>query len=288
MNEQSNKIFISCGQQTDEEKELGKEIQNLVRELTPFDPYFAEFQNSLEGLTKNIFSELYNCKGFITVLHRRGKVASDVRSRASVWVEQEIAIAAFINQVLEKDIKVVPLIQSGIKLEGVRKQLIFNPREFTSNSDALEFIRKKLSEWEVEPTNAEPLTLVYRIKDKHITHERHDYDFVLKVENNSEKNISDYHVDIEFPRKVLVDKKFKHEIQGRKTDAHIFLRAPAKDEKKTIYPGDREPLLRLAFYVDSEIFHDKLIMGSQVTATLYSEDKLLSKIDIPFNKINKF
>lgn len=285
---QPNKIFISCGQQTDEEKELGKKIQKLVRELTQYDPYFAEFQNSLEGLSKNIFSELYKCKGFITVLHRRGEVSPGDHSRASVWVEQEIAIAAFIKQVLKKDIKIVPLIQSGIKLEGVRKQLILNPKEFTSNNDALEFIRTILSNWDDRPNNADPLTLTYRVKDKHLTHERHDYDFVINVKNNSDRKINDYHVDIEFPRKVLVDKKFKHEIAGRKTDTHIFLRAPTKDEEKTIYPGDPEPLLRFGFYVDGEIFRDKVIMGSHVTATLYSEDQLLSKVEIPFNKIQKF
>ncbi len=35
----NSKIFISCGQRTPEEKALGQEIQALVRELTPFEPY---------------------------------------------------------------------------------------------------------------------------------------------------------------------------------------------------------------------------------------------------------
>ena len=33
-------VFISCGQRTDEEKRLGHQIQELVRELTPFGAVF--------------------------------------------------------------------------------------------------------------------------------------------------------------------------------------------------------------------------------------------------------
>jgi hypothetical protein len=67
-------VFISCGQYTDEEIALGKALEQIVKDRTPYDAYFAENQNSLEGLTANIFASLERCMGFIAVAHRRGIV----------------------------------------------------------------------------------------------------------------------------------------------------------------------------------------------------------------------
>jgi hypothetical protein len=66
--------------------------------------YFAEQQNTLEGLTSNILSSLERCVGFVAVAHHRGKVTRPDGEivRASVWVEQEIAIAAFIQHALKR------------------------------------------------------------------------------------------------------------------------------------------------------------------------------------------
>ena len=70
----SNIVFISCGQYTEEEKRLGRKVAGLVSELTPFDPYFADFQSSLEALTENILGRLHKCVGFIAIMHPRGDV----------------------------------------------------------------------------------------------------------------------------------------------------------------------------------------------------------------------
>ena len=35
-------IFISCGQYTEEEKELGKAIVRMVKAVTGLEPFFAE------------------------------------------------------------------------------------------------------------------------------------------------------------------------------------------------------------------------------------------------------
>jgi hypothetical protein len=59
-------IFISCGQYTLAEKQLGKQISEMVRTLT-------------------------DCVRFITILHPRGEIRRPNGSvvRASVWIEQE-------------------------------------------------------------------------------------------------------------------------------------------------------------------------------------------------------
>jgi hypothetical protein len=52
-------IFISCGQYTAAEKQLGKQISEMVRDLTDCDPFFAEDVHDLNGLDANILSALH-------------------------------------------------------------------------------------------------------------------------------------------------------------------------------------------------------------------------------------
>jgi hypothetical protein len=90
-------IFISCGQFTEPEKTLGKEIVRMVEGVTSLTAFFAEQVHDLNGLNDNILNGLRNCAGFIAVIHPRGKIVRPDGSshvRASVWIEQEIAIAA--------------------------------------------------------------------------------------------------------------------------------------------------------------------------------------------------
>lgn len=67
-------IFISCGQYTFAEKQLGKQISEMVRSLTDSTPFFAEEVQDLNGLDANILSALHDCVGFITVMHPRGEI----------------------------------------------------------------------------------------------------------------------------------------------------------------------------------------------------------------------
>src|SRR6266849_6122611 len=99
--------FISCGQFTESERQLGRRITEIVDASGVFRAYFAENQSSFQGVTRNIFAQLYNCFGLICVMHDRGTVSSphgESTTRASVWVEQEIAIAAFLAEVLNRDV----------------------------------------------------------------------------------------------------------------------------------------------------------------------------------------
>ena len=113
----AKRVFISCGQYAQSEKALGKEICALITELTSFEPYFAENQTSLDGLTQNIFRALNDCVGLIAVMHHRGAVSTPDGDivRGSVWIEQEVAIAAFLQQVVERDLRVRVYIEKGIQ-----------------------------------------------------------------------------------------------------------------------------------------------------------------------------
>jgi hypothetical protein len=158
---QSGVVFISCGQYQDGEKRLGLAIKKLIEELTPYEGYFAEDQSSLNGLVTNILDRLYNCVGFICVMHPRGTVTDDVgftSVRASVWIEQEIAMIAMIQQFVRKDkdyLKVAAYSHVSIKREGIRTLLHLNPLEFENDEFILADLRRKLPTWQLnQPMSA--------------------------------------------------------------------------------------------------------------------------------------
>lgn len=146
-------IFISCGQYLHEEKRLGMQIKTLVEELTPFDGYFAEDQSSVNGLVANILERLYNCAGLIAVMHPRGSVTDDhgiASVRASVWIEQEIAIAAIIQQVIRKDreeLQSAAYVHKTIRREGIRTLIQLNPVPFENDDLIIADLRQKLPTW---------------------------------------------------------------------------------------------------------------------------------------------
>jgi hypothetical protein len=117
-------VFISCGQYNDTEKRLGKDICSLLASLRPdVNPYFAEDQSTVEGLSNQVLKALHRAAGFICVMHRRGDLMvpeGGKITRGSVWIEQEIAIAAFMNHVLDRSIPILFYKQAGVNLEGIR------------------------------------------------------------------------------------------------------------------------------------------------------------------------
>ena len=69
-----SRIFVSCGQFSEAEKSVGKEIVRIVKEITGIDAFFAEEVQDLNGLDTNILNALRQCAGFITVIHPRGTI----------------------------------------------------------------------------------------------------------------------------------------------------------------------------------------------------------------------
>lgn len=143
-------VFISCGQVTEEERALGRAIVQLVEELTPFKAYLAQNQSSLAGLTENILKALNHSVGLIIVMHPRGRVAGlhgEQHTRASVWIEQEIAIAAFLTQVLHRKLKVAAFVHKDVQREGMRDELQLNPVVFENNDEIFIRLLEILNRW---------------------------------------------------------------------------------------------------------------------------------------------
>lgn len=146
----SNKplVFISCGQSADHEKRVGKRIAQLILDRTEAVPFFAENEHTLKGLSENILAALNKMRAFVIVMHKRGNVSSafdpDI-TRGSLWIEQEVAIAAALQQ-SGKRISVAAYIERGIEREGLRSLLQLNEVQFSSDDEVVDHFAAMLAE----------------------------------------------------------------------------------------------------------------------------------------------
>jgi hypothetical protein len=166
-------IFISCGQFTEPEKTLGREIVRMVEGVTSLTAFFAEQVHDLNGLNDNILNGLRNCAGFIAVIHPRGKIVRPDGSshvRASVWIEQEIAIAAYIQSAEKRPLPVIAFIHESVGREGIRDLLHLNPIRFADEAEVLAALPNLLAPWKMLPATGMHVELKsqkVRIQDGH-------------------------------------------------------------------------------------------------------------------------
>ena len=191
MVDQRKTIFVSCGQYTDEEKDLGKRVCDLVTKSTIFEGYFAQNQTTLKTLSENVLRRLYESVGLIVIMHNRGKIEGRDVIRASVWIEQEIAMATLMEQVLGRPLHVALFIQRGIAIEGIRQQIQLNPIEFTSNDEVISRLREILPNWTKplyvsdEERRKMADSVVLSIK----TDNGHHRNYTIQVENHSKLDL---------------------------------------------------------------------------------------------------
>jgi len=144
-----NLIFVSCGQRTEEEKQLGKRLQSVIDDMPGFHAYFAESVHDLEGLNKNIFDALQGCAGAVIILHDRGIVYVDDKkwgNRSSVWVNQELSILAYRRHIEARDIPILVFADPKVKLEGAMTALIVNPLPLGDAHAVISEVKRWLSE----------------------------------------------------------------------------------------------------------------------------------------------
>jgi len=146
-------IFIACGQVTPEEIELGGKVRNLLEEHG-IDVFLAEAANDLVDLNSHIFKNLNECTGFIAILHKRHKLNGTYDT--SVWINQEVAIVAYLRSQQSKEIPSLILYEENAEEEGLIKYTIANPPTFGSNEEALLKIEKWIKSQNVNYKNKFP------------------------------------------------------------------------------------------------------------------------------------
>lgn len=270
----NRKIFISCGQYAEPEKELGWAIERLVRDLGGFEPYLAQNQSTLDSLTQTIFRAIDECTGFIGVMHHRGEVSTpDGRiTRGSIWIEQEIAIAAFLRQLRGRDLKIRMYTQRGIALEGIRKYLQTNPTEFKSNEEVLKDLRLNLRDWAEQIGGDHRHGLDLEIQHRR-TSPTGDYRLQVILKNEGTSVARDYSVTVEFPLVFRPHTSHAHYI-GTKGSKALYRRTPDQSGGfKIVYPGEPIEVLGFDYYAPSNSLG--IDLSEKVTAQLILNDELI-------------
>ena len=123
--------------------------------------FFAEAAHDAADLNTSLFRELQNCDGFVAVMHKRGEVSYSDRPphhRASVWIQQEIAILHYRSFLLGRPIPMRIYLESGIEPEGLTQFSMINPIKFEDTQAILE----DLTKWLGGSTFDEPPVLARR------------------------------------------------------------------------------------------------------------------------------
>jgi hypothetical protein len=245
-------VFVSCGQSTSAERQLGKTIAKLVEEQTGCTAYFAENQTSLEGVTENILKRLNDAVAFLAIMHPRGDVsnpkdpAKSAWSRGSVWVEQEIAIAAFISQALERPMQVRSYVHQSIRREGLRDKLHLNPVLFQDDSEILDDLISFLPGWRAlgRQLRKELLSLKADIKHQRVAipgggGDDERYRLLVNIENDGEQDATDFRLDVDFPTAFLDEGGHALRVASAIPGFERFQITNVKRGVEHLYPGDK-------------------------------------------------
>ena len=114
----NKRILVSCGQETDKEIRLGRDIINVIGNHKGMGGFFSQHVHSPADLNSGVFAALKTCDGFFAVMHKRGGITYrnyPVTHRSSVWIQQEIAIGRAPDRDLLLNHPDVSRLHAGIK-----------------------------------------------------------------------------------------------------------------------------------------------------------------------------
>ncbi len=176
----------------------------MVRSVSGFDAFFAEEVHDLSGLQNNILDALHRCDAFIAVLHDRGTIArpdGPAITRASVWIEQEIAIAAYIQHVERRNIPIIIFKHNSVGLEGLRSLLHVNPIPFSDESDIIFALPALLQNWRDLPPSGIRLQLESAVKG---SQDGHKIRFLrVLLSNDTNQRITEFTCRVSLPSEFL-------------------------------------------------------------------------------------
>jgi len=206
-------IFISCGQRTEAERELGKRLHALVS--VHFGAYFAATVRDIESLTGNIFEALDKAVGYIAVMHQRGTVqAGNAKHfRGSVWIEQELAIVAFLRHLRKKRIRTLFLLERGIEAEGLRKHLIGEPEYFDEADEVVDKVRSEIEVWanDEDFTSTAAVEVDFNSVDAMTSGDTREFQLRISVRNKGRAAIKEWRANLLVPKLVRPTGKLRRD-----------------------------------------------------------------------------
>lgn len=127
------KVFISCGQANDEERQIASQVRSWLNNRG-LQPYLAIETQSIQDVNSSIVGNLKTSDYYIFIDFAREQIGTSKNGnpifRGSLFTHQELAIA----YILEFQ-EVLYLQQDNVNLEGIGKYLLSNAIKFKSKTD---------------------------------------------------------------------------------------------------------------------------------------------------------
>lgn len=275
-------IFISCGQFTDAEKSLGKSIASAVKSITGLNTFFAEEVHDLNGLDSSILESLRDATAFITVLHPRGTIKrpdGSTRVRASVWIEQEIAIATYIQRVEKRPLPVIAFIHDSVGREGLRDLLHLNPITFSAEEEVFAELPRLLETWKGMAATGIGLLL----ESERIAFRDGHWIYQLKVSlvNDTNNRLTKLNGVIRVPAGILKHWSSLYPSETNTDDPRVRAFRVGEEGRSPIWPHATEQLMTLDYcpmcaadqLKDDPLVAATLVDESEIEATVWIEGR---------------
>ncbi len=159
-----------------------------------------------------------------------------------------------------------------------------------AEADALREVEGHRGKQAPRPEDTAELDISYQKEEDKTGSDRHDYTLKVTVHNLGTEPLRNFHIDLEFPRRVI-EKPEVHSsfIPGRTTRESCLFRVAFTGEKQTLYPGDKQVAIQLPYFVDESIFTKRAkLFGIPVRATLYRKGLPPLSIHKAFEEIQCF
>lgn len=123
-----------------------------------------------------------------------------------------------------------------------------------------------------------------------INAEQHLYRLEVVATNRAAQPLGDYHVDLEFPRAVVIaPEQHPLYVSNRSSLDIAFFRYAATARKHVIYPGDSAPLITLDYEMNDALFRRQgCFFQLPVVASLYCGGAAPVVVEIPFEQLQCF
>jgi hypothetical protein len=135
-----------------------------------------------------------------------------------------------------------------------------------------------------------PVTLSLDYVKKAIRSERHDYELRVSLANIGVKPISEWHVDVSMPTRLLEPQiLFALRVPGRSDEEHTLFRATQDTHPDPIYPGDVKLAMTIDYRVDNKMFCDlRGLFDEKVTAIAYIHGGLAATTERVVRELQNF
>lgn len=150
-----SKVFISCGQASNEEKDAANDVASWLLNQG-FNPYLAIEVQSILDINEGIISELKSSDYYLFINFSREKVQGEKGEffRGSFFTNQELAIAYALN--FER---LICINQNGTRREGLFSLIGSNTPEFDSYDKVLSTVQSAVQKAKWDPNYSRNLVI---------------------------------------------------------------------------------------------------------------------------------